>query len=1145
MSRARSGLTAGLAAIFVLGAVLPAFAAERIALRAWPHPDFARLVFDWKSPVSYEVGIDGRVLSVVFDRDLETSFAEVQTNLGDQISEARLGDDGRTVRFTLKADYELRHFVADGSVVLDLLQSGPEAKADGRASVPVRTGQHDKFSRVVFDWPSVVDYQVAETDGAVTLRFSRPATIDLSAVTRDPPREIASAEQSDDSDATTVVLGITAGSRIRHFRDGFKIVVDVQRTTEPEIEDTSAARTAEPAEADEQPAPVETAQTPPEPPVQITEALAQRPAAVQDREVTATSATAPPTPQGTELHVASEEQGKATAAPTALVPTGHAAEGGSAPDSVDAGHGEDEPTEAAEGDDDNAAPEEFEVTFTRSADGGVLSFPFHRRTGAAAFRRSGRLWLVFDTPAAVDPRAILDIAQDVVLGVEKVVVDGALVLRLDTIPGFNPTLETDGNEWLVTIRPQTLDPATRLDVTVSSDVAGGGTVVVPVGAVSKKVTLSDPEVGDRISVVTLKAPGVGVSTERSFVGFALLESAQGVAVVPARDDIEVQANRKGVVIGADGGLAITTVRERSQIKQAAGGANVVRRYFDFDGWRGADGQYEETKQALQLHVATTGGDDRDAARLDLARFYFAHGQSERVLGVLAAITRDGGTAGRSPEFKALRGAAAYLARRSDLAATDLADRRLDDEPEIGLWRAALTADQGDWPAAAAGLQDSELYVQRYPDDLRAQFSLLGADASLRVDDSIGAKAWLESLRGVSLNETDNGLAKVYLGMVLADNGQFEEAMEKFDQAIAGDDRKSRALAMFERANLQLEIGEADEQEVLGDLDRLRYAWRGDDLEFSVLRRLGQLRVESDDYRDGLQMMRRAAANYPQHPEVEGLTELMQKTFSDLYLHGGADVMPAVRAIAIFNEFRELTPTGSEGDEMIRRLADRLVSVDLLEQAAELLTHQMEFRVEGEEKAGVGTRLAILHLMDRRPEEALQALRDSEVRTMPAALFDERVLLQARSYSEMGQIEDALKRIAQDDRVEADRLRADIFMRVQDYPRAVEVLTRLVGAAPAAGQVLAAERSVRVLNLAVALNLAGDRRGLDTLRERFGPAMETTEFANDFRVIASKDTNSRELRNALSRVAAVDDFKAFIEAYRDRLALPADGTTLVN
>ena len=56
------------------------------------------------------------------------------------------------------------------------------------------------------------------------------------------------------------------------------------------------------------------------------------------------------------------------------------------------------------------------------------------------------------------------------------------------------------------------------------------------------------------------------------------------------------------------------------------------------------------------------------------------------------------------------------------------------------------------------------------------------------------------------------------------------------------------------------------------------------------------------------------------------------TFDSLFLAGKGDALPAIDALALFYDFRELTPIGRRGDEMIRRLADRLVSVDLLYQA---------------------------------------------------------------------------------------------------------------------------------------------------------------------------------------------------------------------
>ena len=63
-------------------------------------------------------------------------------------------------------------------------------------------------------------------------------------------------------------------------------------------------------------------------------------------------------------------------------------------------------------------------------------------------------------------------------------------------------------------------------------------------------------------------------------------------------------------------------------------------------------------------------------------------------------------------------------------------------------------------------------------------------------------------------------------------------------------------------------------------------------------------------------------------------------------------MPAIDALSLFYDFRDLTPIGRRGDEMIRKLADRLVSVDLLDQAAELLQHQVDNRLQGAARAQV-------------------------------------------------------------------------------------------------------------------------------------------------------------------------------------------------
>src|SRR5204863_33425 len=118
-------------------------------------------------------------------------------------------------------------------------------------------------------------------------------------------------------------------------------------------------------------------------------------------------------------------------------------------------------------------------------------------------------------------------------------------------------------------------------------------------------------------------------------------------------------------------------------------------------------------------------------------------------------------------------------------------------------------------------------------------------------------------------------------------------------------------------------------------------------------------------------------------------------------------LPPVDALGTFYEFRELTPIGRRGDEMIRRLADRLVAVDLLDQASELLQYQIDRRLEGAARAQVAARLAMVYLTSRKPDRALGALRSTRIADLSGELRQQRLLLEARAQSDIGRHDLAL------------------------------------------------------------------------------------------------------------------------------------------
>src|SRR6185503_9613421 len=133
----------------------------------------------------------------------------------------------------------------------------------------------------------------------------------------------------------------------------------------------------------------------------------------------------------------------------------------------------------------------------------------------------------------------------------------------------------------------------------------------------------------------------------------------------------------------------------------------------------------------------------------------------------------------------------------------------------------------------------------------------------------------------------------------------------------------------------------------------------------------------------------------------------------LYLKGGADKLKPVDALALFYDNIDLTPIGADGDEMIRRMADRLVGVDLLGPAATLLAYQVNNRLDGIAKAQVSTRLATIYLMDHRPQDAINTLHKSQITGLPDDTVHERLLLEARGFAALKQWDNALDLIAVD------------------------------------------------------------------------------------------------------------------------------------
>ena len=296
--------------------------------------------------------------------------------------------------------------------------------------------------------------------------------------------------------------------------------------------------------------------------------------------------------------------------------------------------------------------------------------------------------------------------------------------------------------------------------------------------------------------------------------------------------------------------------------------------------------------------------------------------------------------------------------------------------------------------------------------------------------------------------------------------------------------------------------------------------------------MADLYIDQDNYGDALRTLKLSASYFRDDPSVEQVAGRMTEVFAELFLNGAADDLSPITAIALFDEFSNLLPPGNRGDEMIRKLADRLVSVDLLDQAALLLERQVGFRLAGPDRARVGGRLALVHLLNRSPQEALQVLQDTNSGQLTRELQASRRRLQARALTEMSRPDEAIVLLGADMSDESKQLRAEIYWRSENWAAAANAIADMVPTAER-GMALNDTDARLILDWATALTLAGDDRTATRIRQRYLAAMEQTPFADAFDLITTpRERGLVDYRTVRQQIEQAENFQSFLVEYED-------------
>jgi len=1133
-------------------------AADPVQVRAAVQSDTARLVFNWPAPVTYDASLDGTTLRIRFGRSVAADVAAGLAGASTYVSSARLLGDGQTVEVAMNpGNYRLNHFTAGNAVVIDVQgtpspqaaeaepapepaaapepQPEPEPVATAEApatetttettteptpaptpaaapasgpEIGVRTGRHADKLRVVFDWLNEVPYELTRGDGVATIAFGAPARIDMASLNGVAPELIGEARSRGTSNGTAVDLAVPDSARINLFRAGEKVVADIFFPTDGAVAGRlpALASTAEAA-----PAPQPEPAAEPDSPVEV---VAAEPAETQAEPTAETVEQTSDQPASLEVPTEETSIESLQGVSGLQVDTGAAASGGDIPIRVG-------PREDGE-------------------PGFALAFDWTNPVGAAVFRRGGALWLVFDQFTPVDVNAVKQTAGNNLIDIVQLQNPSATVLRMITGNGINPIAKRNGLTWLIEFKEQELSTLAPIQATPQLDSPVGSRVFLPVPEPGRPVVVTDPEIGDNFVVVPIIPLGYGVTHLYQYPQFRVRPSSQGAVIEPRIDTLRVRPLREGIEVTSTRTLHISPVSLEELARTGIDDDRALTRLVDFEPLKGVERQFLFAKRrVLERDIATTDDPALRARReLELAKFYLAHGYGAEALGVLRIRGENFESAAREPEHQLLVGMSNFLLHRPADAVNALESPELRINDEGNFWRSISGFAAGNLSGEVLrGIRSTARIPEPYPPKLRVPMTLWAIEGVLQAGDAIQAETMLETLAAEDLSEEEAARRQLLMARAARINGDTEIAVAQYEQAASRPAGPSQARAVVERVEMMLELDRISASAAAEELETLRYGWRGGEFEFGVLRKLGNLYLRSGNFRDGLSTLRQAATYFRDHPDAPKVTETMVQAFNALFLEGLADRISPVSAIAIYEEFKELTPAGRRGDTMIQNLADRLAKVDLLDQAAALLDAQIKFRLTGVDRARVGNQLALIHLLNGQYEQAINALDLSADPAITPELEEQRRLLRARGLMGMDRDAAALALIEDDESLAADQLRAEMHWDQGNWLEASKALRNLLGHdGIRPGQQLEEDQAILVLNYAIALTLAGNDRAIAHVNRDYGAAMAQTELAEPFKLIATPERfGLLDVSQVADKVREAEAFGTFLAEYKEQLA----------
>ena len=677
-----------------------------------------------------------------------------------------------------------------------------------------------------------------------------------------------------------------------------------------------------------------------------------------------------------------------------------------------------------------------------------VNFNWLEDVGCVIYEKNDKLWIIFDKYKLLNINEFSDSHLIDIMNFS----DKLTIVSIDNKKYKNKFknifASKFGYQWVIEINNR---DDKRNKFTESAFLDKSTNIIVNIftkESLSEPIKFFDSLNKENIIVVSSKSTANGIFNKKIYIDFEILNSFQGIAILPINDHVNFNIDEQQVKISAKlGSLSISDEliakidSDSKTMKQPLSSLLNLKK-FETSGVN-----FIENIRTIQRDIVLA--EDINNSKnlyLNLALSYLANGYYLESSLIIKLIEINDVSLSNSPTIKLIKAiihfkGENFIEADKILNSIDITDILATNRKEIHFLKGLInniinkkSDDAVKIDLSSYIINDQNNFLNNYTEPLKLDFSIAILKQLIQKDQTDKAKKLWDKINSFKIDKhNQNKLNLIKYTFDIRQNND-EEAIDELNKCIDDwHDDFNYVQCTFNLLKYKFDNNQLNVEEYTKSLANLSLIWKGDEYEIKILKELGDIFFENKNYTNALKWWRKITIYYPFSLDSIAISKKLNTTFIDFFTNDLDQNVSHLEAVSLFYEFDSLLPIGRIGDQIVLRLVDHLIALDLLDRATNLLKHQITYRLWGQQRERLVNKLAEIYILDKHPELAIDTIQlSNSLDVLPQDVSLERKYLLSVAYLKNDQIQDAVNLLQSDQTIESDDINSQLFWNLKNW-----------------------------------------------------------------------------------------------------------------